>query len=332
MVDLIVQPALAVLLFWVTNWLGRHSDSYGYVQISVYETVEQAPAFNVFYRLLAPQVFIVLVATAIAVLHLPLSTVTLWRVTGLSFVIRWAFNILTGRALLIGWASQVVVGVAATLLSYALATQVLVEPSRVLPDPKNLMNELWLIVIIFLYQVFNRTTVSDGRREARRIRYIRATYTKLRSRFQGVIADQVADQWAEALVYCVLMLEHFNRPPIARLIERRLLFPLGLAKTIGPMQVTATVPVTDDESVGRGAAKIAADYAVNLTKWNSRDLEERAGHYFPQGSKRVRAARDAALVHNADGAYADEIVLLYRSVLREFYPQLVEAEPLDPTC
>ena len=60
-----VQLLLATILFFVTNWLGRHSISSGYHLLSLLETVDEAPAFNFVFRVATPLVYIAITAACL---------------------------------------------------------------------------------------------------------------------------------------------------------------------------------------------------------------------------------------------------------------------------
>ena len=58
----IVHFALGVLLFFIINWIGKHSYSVGYMEISMFLKVEEAPAFNFLYRIISPIVYLFIVS------------------------------------------------------------------------------------------------------------------------------------------------------------------------------------------------------------------------------------------------------------------------------
>lgn len=53
---------LAGVLFFLMNWVGRHASiSVSYYQITYFSRYDEAPAFNVVFRVLAPVVFMIIV-------------------------------------------------------------------------------------------------------------------------------------------------------------------------------------------------------------------------------------------------------------------------------
>lgn len=51
-----IQISLGILLFFIINWIGKHSYSIGYISISIFVRAEEAPAFNYIVRVLTPVV------------------------------------------------------------------------------------------------------------------------------------------------------------------------------------------------------------------------------------------------------------------------------------
>lgn len=55
---------LAIILFLLVNWIGRHAIDFGYVSTSLFEEPNESVALNFFIRALSPAVFIILVSSA----------------------------------------------------------------------------------------------------------------------------------------------------------------------------------------------------------------------------------------------------------------------------
>ena len=60
-----VHGGLAIALFGGVNWLGRHAVKAGYLQLSLYAQADEAPAFNFVFRVLAPVVYLHIVAAVL---------------------------------------------------------------------------------------------------------------------------------------------------------------------------------------------------------------------------------------------------------------------------
>lgn len=257
---------LGLLEFFLINWLGRHSVSSGYYQISFIQSFEEAPLFNIVFRVLAPSVFLVLTAAAWYALGADEIVIGYWRVTLYYFGARWIFNLAMGRGALLRWGNQAVIAALAIGLSYVVDRSFLVDRVAVLPSARALVDELWIVVIIFLYHTYRQvsTEQSEDQISRRRTQYIKGRYRKLRKRFHEVVEAASPSRTVEALAYSVMIYETFNRPTPFQLIERYLLFPLRLAKSLGPMQVRTDSALSDADLVGIGIRKLDRDLEASV--------------------------------------------------------------------
>jgi hypothetical protein len=324
----LVHLSLALALVLITNWIGRHSQGYGYVQLSVYGKAEDEPSFNFTYRLIAPQVFLILFATAVSAIPAPSLLTGAWHITLYYFCVRWLLNIGMGRARLQNWLGQLTLAASAIGISYWLSTKVLSTPEKVLPAPEDLITEIWVVVILFLYQTITSLPLSRGGSAARQKAFLASKYAHFKGKYHGEIRAEAQDPWVEALAYSILILEDFNRPYLGRLVERWVLFPLGLAKTLGPMQVATTSPLSDAESVRAGTRLVSGCYDRCMRENATELLSYRTDKTFdelvasPSTFDRYDVGRRVALVYNPDGAYATEIRTLYIEILDRFYHEL----------
>lgn len=260
-----IEPAhvlLAVLEFFLINWLGKHSISSGYYQITFVQDYEDAPLFNLVFRVLAPTVFLVLVTTGLYLAGADAWVVNIWLVTVYYFAVRWGYNLLMGRGKLLVWPNQIAIAAIATLTSRVVYTEFLTDRAAVVPSARALVDELWIIVILFLYQTF-RNVSPFGSRHAlatRRSQYLLGRYKDARRKYHQHIASASQSREVELLAYSVLLYESFNRPFVHRLIERYLLFPLGYAKSLGPMQVRTAESLPDGLLVEAGVRKLQRDF------------------------------------------------------------------------
>jgi hypothetical protein len=103
----IVHVLLAIILFFITNWIGKHSLSVGYMQMSLLAKSDEAPAFNFLYRIFSPIVFIVLCCVLFNALSLNWINKDIYMIVAYYFVFRIIFNILTARVRLINWYTQI---------------------------------------------------------------------------------------------------------------------------------------------------------------------------------------------------------------------------------
>jgi hypothetical protein len=271
---LAIYILLAVLEFFVLNWLGKHSIASGYHRISFIQSVEDSPLFDVVFRVLAPTVFLVVTAAVWYAVGLDVAVVHYWWVTVCYFAVRWAFNVVMGRAGLLNWTKQVVVAIAAIGLSFLVAEKLLVDREAVLPSARGLTDELWIVVLGFLYLTATRVTwpIIGPSTDERRRRYLIGRYRKMQRNFGRIVRQASQGRFVEASSFAILIYESFNRPPIYQWLEGVLLFQLGIANTLGPMQVSTQVNLPSAELVRLGVERVrqlVADAASAARKDNA---------------------------------------------------------------
>ncbi len=317
----VVHVLIAALPFFLANWLGSHSVSSGYHLITLFEDVDEAPAFNVVFRVATPLVYLILVAAGAYTLGLDDWTTNLYLVVVYYFALRWLFNLVIGRGQLLNWPSQLSIALVTVTIAYQLHVRLLAKRASLLPDVAGLGNELWILVIVYVYTVLNRLPASQRGSARRRASYIRHRFRVLCRQFSRDISPLTRDSTEEALVYAVMIYETFNRPWIYRAIERHLLAPAGLAKSFGIMQVqTEGDAILDDRATVKvGAEKLLAAYREALpnaerevAKWGG-GTDEHSSH------AKLLAARLAAQQYNIRGSYSDEIQSIFDLMLEEFY-------------
>jgi hypothetical protein len=178
---IILHLCTAALLFFAVNWIGEHSSSYGYLQLSLFVKNDEAPAFNFILKSLAPAVYIILLGTALYSCNLEKFVARLWLVGPYYFGIRLAVNLLFERGRLLSWSAyglQCIVGSASCLLAF----RYLIVPKRPLfPDLDHIGNELWVILALFLYATFNNIRVSTNRSARRKNRYLQSRYPEIKT-------------------------------------------------------------------------------------------------------------------------------------------------------
>jgi hypothetical protein len=268
MTIILAQVAVAVLEFFLLNWLGQHSLSAGYRTPNVIQDYEEKPLFNVVFRVLGPVIFLVITATLWFAVGAEELVRSYWRVTLFYFLFRWLFNVSLGRAALLRWGNQLLIGALSTLLSFYTYQQFLQNRSAVLPSARALADELWLIVILFIYTTYNHLEIarSGAGSERRRNRYVLSQFDRLKVRYGTTVDTAAPSPLLEALAYAVMIYENFNRPPLYQWIERWVLFPIGRSRSLGPMQIQAAEPIDALESVRRGVRKLATDYEAAVVR------------------------------------------------------------------
>ena len=311
----LVHWILALTLFSTINWIGSHAKPSGYISLSVFVRKDEAPAFNFVFRVLGPVVFVVIVAALFYWLNWDKLVESIWLVVLYHLAFRLAFNLVLNRALLLNWGREVLIWVTSLAVIVPLYEQVISVRQYLLPDAQSITNELWVIVILFIYSTLNNIRLKPEASAGRKDRYLRSSYKALRSKYHGIVEDVAPDRFAESIIYTIMVYECFNRPRAAQLVEH-LLFP-WYSRTLGPMQVETDKRLSAKESVQIGASRIAASYE------KARKYVEQYPNYEATGElPDEQALWQVAAEYNKDDFYVRDIKELNYMVLERFYPDL----------
>jgi hypothetical protein len=242
--------ALAMLLFLIVNWIGRHAVSFGYTSTTLFEDPEESFALNFLLRTLPPAVFIIILsACAVASGNDELRLKSYW-IAVYYYVIRAAYFPIFGLQRLINW-PRFVTHCAIGIMAAVAAFKFLVLPKKsLLPDLETAGNELWLALLVFIYAVGNNVVIGDSRSPTRRNSYVRHSYMTARAHFGNIIDDNIKDDLLKLIVYAIIVFENYCRPPVVRSLERA--WPSQNGRTTGIMQVASPKPLSDEDSVRKG--------------------------------------------------------------------------------
>jgi hypothetical protein len=343
-----IQVVLAVVEFFLINWLGKHSISSGYHRISFVQTVEDSPLFDFTFRVLAPTIFLALTSALWYSLGLDALIENYWRVTLFYFAVRWGFNLAMGRALLLNWWKQAVIAALGIVLSYFVSERLLTDRVVVMPSARGLSDEFWIVVIGFLYLTANRVNwpqvgaSADERKRA----YLTSQYRRLSRRYGAVISKVAAGKAEEVLSYAIMIYETFNRPAIYQLLENWVLFPIGVASTLGPMQVGTALRLPNEELVRLGVEHVNAGLASAFEQMKRESPEQvsvslrrdpEAGYETPYqvgldlsqvrfedvaGYYQLGLVQRAAAKYNIRSDYPGEVAGIFGFLRDKFYPNV----------
>jgi len=250
----IIFVLLAIALFFITNWIGRHSFSIGYLQLSVIYEKDTAPALNFIYRALSPVVYIILVAVVMYSLGFDDNINNLYLISIYYFIIRILFNVLLNRYRLLNWPQFIFIIILSVAASYYVDKKIIIEKTNIIPDFSTMANELWVIILIYLYTVFNKIEISSVKTEKRKNSYIKRRLSAFIQKF-GHIVQTIEKPELIPLFYAIMIYEDFNRPKAIRLFENLSFFVSKKEHTLGIMQVQAKEFINDSDSVSE-AVKI----------------------------------------------------------------------------
>jgi|SRR2546422_406820 len=315
---ILFHVVLAISLFYLINWLGRHAT--GYVALSVFARGDEAPALNFMLRVCSPTVYIILVGTLLYAAGMDWLVHNLYLVVLYYLMFRVLYNVLLERTRLLNWPLEVVRGTMTFLLAFAAYKYILVSKRNVLPDFSTVANDLWLLIAIFIYEAVNMMRLSDRRTWKRKMAYLDSVFNQYESRYGALIRQKAQQIELRALIYGVLIMEAFNRPHLIRLVERAM-HRFGRARTLGLMQVRSDTPISDDQSVELGIAKLVGDWHAET---------QSAGGLIPATMLAsdfglYELSRKVAARYNRDDEYVSEVMSLRQTILGRYRVKLQDA-------
>lgn len=257
----IVHIVLAIILFFTVNLLGQHSpSSLGYYQLTTFLETEEAPAFNFVIRVLTPAVYLILLSTLFYSVGLDKLTVSIYLVSVYYVLFRTFFNILINRSILINWKKHLFYSLSIVGLCYFIYVKFIRTKANILPDFSNMSNELWIIIIIFLYNFINNIQPSDKSAQKRKEKYIDSQFERINAKYGQIIISEIAVHRLRHLAFAIIIYEDFNRPKLFRIIERLKFLLTKKPHTLGIMQVMTNKNINDKESVKLGINKLNGDF------------------------------------------------------------------------
>lgn len=281
----VMYPVLAITLFYITNWLGKHSYSLGYNSIDFIVDREDAAAFNFSLRVLTPTIFIILLSAIFYHFKLDFLTLNIYLVVIYSVALRIAINLFMGRLHILDWKLQFFYAVTICVVAYAAYINLILPKKPLIPDFNTISNELWILIGLFVYSVVNKIELSEEKKRKKISHYVIIKYKYFNSLYEkkldvfwknkfGVIYSHLKHNETSLLknsielfkfiTYSIMIFEDFNRPKNARRIENLLARNSSKTKTLGIMQVESKQLITDTQSIELGMEKIAQSFATYL--------------------------------------------------------------------
>ncbi len=246
------QIITAIILFFLINIIGKYAPTdLRYFQISSFLETDEAPAFNFSFRILTPIVFIILLSALLYSVEMDNYVKDIYFICIYYVLFRAFFNIAISRTLLVNWKKQFFYAVCIVGLSYFIYKKIIITKQNLLPDFTNIANELWIIILVFLYNLVNNVQVPNVGAEKRKYIYVKTTFLKLKKNYGEIVDSFSTNVRFQQIAYSIMLHENFNRPKLFRIIEYLNSF-FKKEGTYGIMQVKSNKILTDYESVKLG--------------------------------------------------------------------------------
>lgn len=312
--------ALAIILFYFVNWVGAKSKplNFGYVQMSVGIQDDTAPLFNYLFKVLAPIIYIILLAVLFQNLGLDILCENLYLIVAYYWIFRFLVITFRGQLLLLNWKVQILYWVSSIALAIWV-NSIIDKVESVLPSPQTLLEQLWILIILFLYSIFNKMNLSREGTDKRIKKYTFNKVVSFKKRFGIIIDNKFSSDFYKAMTYSIMIYEDFNRPAIARFIERIIFHFSKNPHTYGIMQVKSLHPLSDEESVIQACDKIKADVIsfVQNKKFNNKNSIFLFDIYSEVFS----------LYNPNDAEYCNQVIQVYENIVILFYPSMPQIMP-----
>lgn len=260
----LVQIASAIALFFIVNWIGEHSISIGYIQLSMITHEHDSLAFNLLFKVLSPVVFLVLYIVLFQSIGHEEYTRCCFMITIYYWVFRSIIIFSLGRTSLTNWWIQLFYWISSIILSFWIYS-LMEKVGRFMPDPQSLIDQLWILIVLFLYSVFNKISIPFDGAIKRKEKYITRNFLKFKKQYDAIVSTNCANEFLEATTYSIMIYENFNRPAIIRKIESLCCKLTKKPHTLGIMQVTTSSPISDEQSILE-AIGLIQNAAIELKK------------------------------------------------------------------
>lgn len=265
---ILFQIFAAIVLFFLINTIGRFApvDS-RYYQITSFLETDEAPAFNFSFRILTPVVFIILVSTLLYQFKFDTYVKGIYWVSIYYVVFRALFNIILDRAYLINWEKQIFYAICTVGATYLIYEKLIIKKENLLPKFSDISNELWIIILIFLYNLINNIQVSENGAENRKFKYINHTFRNFKKKYSTLISSKTNSIRLEQIIYAIMLHENFNRPKAFRLLEYVKSKFSKNHMSLGIMQVRSDRFINDLQSVEKGVEILIKEVDLLLPKF-----------------------------------------------------------------
>ncbi len=303
---LLIQIILGILLFLLINWIGGHSYDKGYISMSIIFQEEKAPAFNFVLRVFSPLVYLIICSAILYFFGFDKYVQNFYLVNVYYIVFRLFVNIITGRLLLLNWKRQLFYWICIIGLSYLLYKNFIVYKKNLLPDFTTIANEIWIVIIFFIYHVCNNIRLSSEPTIKRKDAYLNKMLHKFKQKYSDIIDKRTNNNKIKSLIYAIIIFENFNRPAITRFIEYVSFFLTKKPHTLGVMQYYSHKYINSKQSVELGVSKIIEGYK-KLSKERMELKENRIPQY------------QLANIYNTGIEYSLEVCKIWDEVMLKLF-------------
>ena len=222
---------------------------------------------------------------------------------------------------------EISMALVAILLAHFIINFFLSKETTLFITASELREELWIIILIILYQFFKqildkKVLQNNVLTKGQISRYIINKFQKFYNKYNHLLVITPQNRYTCILLYSVMIFEDYNRGPLVRSFERLKTY-LGKTATVGIMQVKSNTPLSDEDSI------------VQFYNW----LEKEVGEYTQFARDEIQV-RNLAWTYNNDDAYAQSVAYIFNCLYnyiddvpkyRTFFCMRAYCEDIDST-
>ncbi|MEG1313313.1 MAG: hypothetical protein RSD40_03265 [Bacilli bacterium] len=270
----IVYILLAAILFFLQNWIGSRSYSRGYIKFSLLDDQDEALSFNYVLKVFGPIVYLILVTSMMQYFNYNVYISGIINVVYYYIAIRIIVIFIYERWRIVNWYRIIIYYFSIIIVSEIIYNKLIISVNDLLPDFSNIKDEVWLLIIIFIYQLGNGfeekypdSALSEPTRaylpdlKQRKKRYILRKYSLYKKKYIKILNDiTIGNKELNIVFISIIIFENFNRPQLIRWLENLLAAITKKEITQGIMQVYSNKYITDVESIKIGSKRLYNEF------------------------------------------------------------------------
>ena len=305
---------MAICLFFIINLIGQNAPpSLKYYTLTPFLEAEESPAFNYLIRVITPIIYLLIISAIFYYVKWDFLVERIYLVSIYYVLFRALLNISINRFPLINWKKFLFYSLSIVIISFWTYKNIIEPKNNLLPDFSAMSNEIWLIVLIFMYTLLNSISFSKATSKKRKENYIDSRFKYFRKKYDIEITSFFKRRRLVQLVYAILIFEDFNRPKLFRIIENINFAITKKPHTLGVMQFMSKQYINDDESLKLGLKKILVDY---FEMWNEYVYD--TSDYYSENKNRHYEFK-LIMKYNNSTEYSGQILELTEYIDTKYY-------------
>lgn len=318
MFEQIIYLFLSIISFTLVNLVGKALKGRGYEEIELEESQDNLPGFNLIFRIAFPIILIIFYAYLLSLTIYQYLNENIYLVNLYYLGIRLIYNVVFGNYLLLNVYRQVIIYFSIFFLNKIVCENYLYDINKLLPNFENFINEIWLLIILFLYKLSNELIANKENIDKRKNKFILFRFNKFKKKYYRFIEKNKGKPFFLEIL-SLMIYEDYNRPYSFRWIERIFKFLNFNIKTTRIMQITSDKLLSDNESIIEVIKKIRKKYIERL--FNTYNDNKEPFYY----QKEIKYFFDDFInQYNVHSTYSDQIYYIYSIILSSLSKEEIE--------